>query len=113
MYLVLFVRAVGEGFHEPTMLVTTSLLVPEAHLSRVQGLNQTLAGISGVAAAPLGAILLSYLPLEGILVIDAVTALFGVVPLLFIAIPRPARAKPVGKNVSQPLQTFWKELLAG
>ena len=113
VYLVLFVRAVGEGFHEPTMLATTSLLVPEAQLSRVQGLNQTLAGISGVAAAPLGAILLSYLPLEGILVIDAATALFGVAPLLFTAIPRPARAERIAENTAQPLKALWKELLAG
>ena len=112
VYLVLFVRAVGEGFHGPTMLATTSLLVPEGHLSRVQGLNQTLAGVSGVAAAPLGAILLSYLPLENILVIDAATALFGVVPLLFIAVPNPARVELVGET-AEPLQTFWRELRAG
>lgn len=47
VYLVLFVRAVGGGFHEPTMMASTALMVPEQHLSRVQGMNQTLAGVSG------------------------------------------------------------------
>lgn len=39
VYLVLFVRAVGSGFHEPTMMATTSLMVPERHLNRVQGMG--------------------------------------------------------------------------
>lgn len=113
VYLVLFIRAVGSGFHEPTMMATTSLMVPEQYLSRVQGMNQTLTGVSGVAAAPLGAILLAYLPLEGILAIDAATALFGVLPLLFIAIPRPSRPERLGESTLHPLEDFWQELRAG
>lgn len=113
VYLVLFIRAVGSGFHEPTMMATTSLMVPEQYLSRVQGMNQTLAGVSGVAAAPIGAILLAYLPLEGILAIDAATALFGVLPLLFIAIPQPSRPERLGESTLHPLKDFWQELRAG
>lgn len=113
VYLVLFIRAVGGGFHEPTMMATTSLMVPEQYLSRVQGMNQTLAGVSGVAAAPIGAILLAYLPLEGILAIDAATALFGILPLLFIAIPQPPRFERLGEGALRPLRDFWQELSTG
>lgn len=113
VYLILFVRAVGSGFHEPTMMASTSLMVPEQHLSRVQGMNQTLAGVSGVAAAPLGALLLAYLPLEAILAIDAATALFGVVPLLFIVVPQPPRPEVLGEGALRPLQDFWRELSTG
>lgn len=113
VYLVLFVRAVGSGFHEPTMMATTSLMVPERHLNRVQGMNQTLQGVSGVAAAPLGAVLVAVLPLEGILLIDAATALFAVVPLLFIAIPQPVRIKAQDEGVRGPLRALGKDLLVG
>lgn len=113
VYLVLFARAVGGGFHEPTMMATTSLMVPERHLNRVQGMNQTLSGVSGVAAAPLGAALVTVLPLAGVLLIDAATALFAVVPLLFLAIPQPVRVETLEEGVRGPLRALGDDLLVG
>lgn len=69
--------------------------------------------MSGVAAAPLGAALVPVLPLAGVLLIDAATALFAVVPLLFIAIPQPVRIKAQDKGVRGPLHALGKDLLAG
>ena len=37
--VVLFVRALGEAFHAPAMLASTTLMVPERRLTRVQGLR--------------------------------------------------------------------------
>src|SRR5690606_38700927 len=59
VYAVMFVRAVGGGFHGPAMAASTSLMVPNEHLSRVQGLNQMLSGAMNIGSAPLGALLLS------------------------------------------------------
>jgi DHA3 family macrolide efflux protein-like MFS transporter len=87
VYLLLFVRALGGSFHWPAMMASTSLMVPEEKLTRIQGLNQTLNGALNIAAAPLGALL----PLQGVLAIDVVTASFAIVPLLFIHIPQPER----------------------
>ena len=56
---VLFVRALGGAFHAPAMLASTSLMVPEQHLTRIQGLNQGLQGLLNIVAAPLGAFLLA------------------------------------------------------
>lgn len=92
IYLLLFVRAVGGGFHQSAMGASIVLMVPKAHLPRVQGINHTLNGGLNLVAAPLGAFLLELLPLQGILAIDAITAFFAVAPLLFIAVPQPQRA---------------------
>jgi DHA3 family macrolide efflux protein-like MFS transporter len=92
IYLALFVRAVGGGFHQSAFGASVVLMVPKEHLARVQGLNHSLRGGMDIFAAPLGALLLSIMPLQGILAIDVTTAALAIAPLLFFAIPQPARA---------------------
>jgi DHA3 family macrolide efflux protein-like MFS transporter len=89
IYTLMLVRAAGSAFHWPAMQASTTLLVPERHLSRIAGLNQTIAGLANIGAPPLGALLLELLPMQGILAIDVVTAIIAIAPLLFISIPQP------------------------
>jgi DHA3 family macrolide efflux protein-like MFS transporter len=91
VYAVMFVRAVGGGFHWPAMEASTSLMVPEEQLTRVAGLNQTVKGMLNIAGAPLGALLMELLPLYGIMLTDVGTAALAVVPLFFVHIPQPER----------------------
>jgi DHA3 family macrolide efflux protein-like MFS transporter len=112
VYAILLVRAVGTGFHIPTMTSTTSLMVPEEHLTRVQGLNQTLSGGLMIIAAPVGAVALELLPMQGILGIDVVTVLFAIVPLLFIAIPQPERSG-LKEDEAQPEESIWESMQFG
>ncbi|MGH2569592.1 MAG: MFS transporter [bacterium] len=86
---LLFARALGSAFHAPTMLASTSLLVSESRLTRIQGMNQALEGLLNVVAAPLGALLIGLLAMTGILLLDVGTALFAIVPLIFLRIPQP------------------------
>jgi DHA3 family macrolide efflux protein-like MFS transporter len=91
IYGLLLIRATGAAFHWPAMQASTTLLVPEQHLSRVAGLNQTLAGLAGIFIPPLGALAIEVLPMQGILAIDVATAIPAIVALLFITIPQPPR----------------------
>lgn len=92
IYLILFIRAVGQAFHWPAMTATTPLMVPARHLARVSGLNQALYGGVGIIAPPVGALLVETLPMAGIMSIDVITAALAVIPLFFIPVPQPARA---------------------
>lgn len=96
VYVAMLARAVGGAFHWPAMQASTSLMVPEKHLSRVAGMNQTMEGALGVAAPPLGAILLGLLPLHGVMAIDVATAAFAIGPLLLVAVPQPRATAPTG-----------------
>ncbi|MDZ7843382.1 MAG: MFS transporter [Anaerolineales bacterium] len=98
IYFLMFVRSLAEGFHQPAMVASTSLMVPEKELTRIQGFNQMLGGGLNIISAPLGAILLEVMPLSGILSIDVITALFAVGPLLFITIPQPEKDPAQGKG---------------
>ncbi len=107
IYALLFVRAVGSGFHSSAMGASTVLLVPRQHLARVQGINQALLGGLNIVAAPLGALLLNSLAMLGILLIDIATAMVAITPLLFWSIPQPQRTE------AGPRGSIWQEMRAG
>ena len=64
IFVVLFLRAAGSMFHWPAMQASTSMMVPEKHLSRVAGINQAISGGLNIAAPPLGALLMSLISTE-------------------------------------------------
>jgi DHA3 family macrolide efflux protein-like MFS transporter len=98
IYTLMFIRSACAAFHWPAMQASTSLMVPEKHLSRVAGLNQALQGLGMIAAPPLGALLLELLPMQGILAVDVVTAILAIAPLLFIKVPQPQRSAAAGET---------------
>jgi len=93
IYVLLFLRATGGGFHWPAMQASTTLMVPDDQLSRVAGLNQILYGLAGISVPPLGALAIEVLPMQSILAIDVATAVLAIVPLFFILIPQPVRTE--------------------
>lgn len=111
VYVLLAVRSIAGGFHWPAMSASTTLMVPGEHLARVQGLNQMLQGGMNIVSAPLGALLLEWIPIGGVLAIDVVTAMIAVVPLLFIPVPQPARSQEVDGSGSQT--SYWQEFKQG
>lgn len=100
VYGVLFVRAVGGAFHWPSMQAATTLMVPKVHLTRIAGLNQALHGLAMVLSPPLGAVLLEWLSVQGVLAIDVVSAAIAVTPLLFIRIPEALDSEPTPRGSS-------------
>ncbi len=111
IYLIMIIRAIGGSFHWPAMQASTSLMVPRQHLSRVAGLNQTLQGMLSIACPPLGALLLSLLPMHGIMLIDVGTALLAVAPLFFVHIPQPPRSTPRAAQATSP--SLWDDVRGG
>jgi MFS transporter, DHA3 family, macrolide efflux protein len=116
VYLIMAARSLGGAFHWPAMAASTSLMVPDEHLARVAGLNQTIHGVLNIISPPLGALLLSLLPLHGIMGIDVGTAALAVLPLLAISIPQPVRraapvAAPGQAQVAKP--SLWTDLREG
>jgi len=91
VFVILTLRSLGGAFHHPAMSSSTSLLVPQKHLARVNGLNHGLGGIMNIVAPPVGAVLIMVLPTHGVLAIDVLTAAIAVIPLLLVRIPAPPR----------------------
>lgn len=111
IYLIMLLRATAGGFQWPAMQASTSLMVPKEHLSRIQGLNQMLNGAMNIGAAPVGALLMNFLPMHNILSIDIATAFLAVLPLFFIPIPQPERV--IAVDTADRKTSIWQELMAG
>ena len=110
IYVIAILRSIGQAFHSPAMTASTSLMVPKEHLTRIQGLNQMLNGGLSIISAPLGAFFLEVINVQGVLMIDVVTAIVAITPLLFIAIPQPERSnkQPNGEKTS-----LWQDIKEG
>ncbi len=102
VFLIMFIRALGTAFHQPAMMASTTLMVPERHYSRIAGLNNALRGAMQIIAPPLGALLLEILPMQGILAIDVGTALLAIIPLFFVSIPQPTSSQSSQREDDKP-----------
>ncbi len=109
VFVVMFIRAIGGSFHWPAFQASTSLMVPEEHMTRVNGLNQAMNGVLTILGAPLGALLLSLLPLYGVMLVDVGTAVLAILPLIAVNVPLPRSDREDSGDVA----AFWFELLAG
>lgn len=108
VYTAMFVRSLGSAFHWPAIQASTTLLVPKKHLARIAGLNQSLEGLGRILMPPLGALLIGLLPIQGVLLIDIVTAVLAISILFFIRIPK---VQTQGQAASK--STYFKDLKAG
>ena len=111
IYVALFLRALGGGFHAPAMAASTSLMVPNKQLTRVQGLNSSLYNGLNIVSAPLGALLLEALDVQGVLMTDVISALFAIIPLFFIPIPQPENARLSQK--ANLVASVWEDFKEG
>lgn len=106
IYTMMFIRSAMQAFQAPAAAASTAMLVPQSFIGRAAGLNQTLQGMMLVAAAPLGALAISIMPMGFALAIDVATALLGIVPLLIFRIPQQRIAR-------EDRPGFWSELREG
>jgi DHA3 family macrolide efflux protein-like MFS transporter len=89
IFVIMFVRSCFTAFHWPASQAATTMLVPEKHLTRVAGFNQSLQGLASIMAPPLGAVLIVFMPMQWILSLDIVTAVIAIIPLLLIRFAEP------------------------
>lgn len=112
VYAIMIARSIGSSFHSPAMQASTSLMVPDKHLTRVAGLNQMMNGALNVIGPPLGAFFLALLPLHGIMLLDVGTAALAVVPLFWVHVPQPPRLS-IEDTASGQVPSVWSDLVEG
>jgi len=94
IYVILFLRSLVGTFQYPAMSASVSLMVPKEHLARLGGINQAASGAIRIAAPPLGALLMSSLPMQGVLAVDLVTAALAIFLLAaFVKVPQPTTGR--------------------
>ncbi|MDL2252764.1 MFS transporter [Ruminococcaceae bacterium OttesenSCG-928-I18] len=87
IYIILFIRGLGNTFHGPAMQAAIPMLVPPEMLTKVGGWGNLVNSISTMLGPVLGAALMGFLPIASIMLVDILGAAFAIVCLLFVAIP--------------------------
>lgn len=88
VYIVLFVRALGETFHKPTLQAVIPQLVPTSELTKAGGFGQMINSACSMVGPMLGAFLMSVTTLQYAMLVDVMGAAFAVSTLSFVKIPK-------------------------
>ena len=89
VFLLVALNELALGVIDPAFYASMSLMVPKKHFTRIQGINQSLFHGLDIIAAPLGALLLKYLPMADIVSVNLVTSLVSLLILLRVFVPNP------------------------
>ena len=106
----IFTSIIG-AFHSSAYQASITSLVPKDDLTRVNGIIQLGTGIQQLIGPLLGGILLGILKPRDILIINFVTVLVALVPLVLVRFPQLNHAAD-GKR-DNPSSSFWQEALSG
>lgn len=88
VYVVLFVRALGETFHKPSLQAAIPQIVPHSELTKAGGMGQLVNSACSLFGPMLGALLMSISTLPYVLLVDVFGAMIGILFLLSVKIPR-------------------------
>ncbi|MFW9999061.1 MAG: MFS transporter [Candidatus Hodarchaeota archaeon] len=81
------IRSILQAFHLPAFNAIIPSMVPKDRLNRVNAINNVFNSFIFIIGPILGGILLLILPIELIFMIDIITFIIALIPLLFITIP--------------------------
>ncbi len=97
VYMVLFIRALGETFHKPAMQAMLPQVVPLSELTKAGGFGQMISAASSMAGPMLGALIMSAMSLPYALLIDVIGASIAIAALASVKISR-HKAHHNGRN---------------
>lgn len=109
--VILFVRSIGNTFHQPAIQAMIPQFVPAEELVKVGGWNQLLSSGSFLIGPALGAAMYAAFPMPIILLSDLVGAVIASIMLGVTAIPKMERVKTEKKNTFAELREGLKVYL--
>jgi len=97
------IRALGAGIQMPAVGAILPQIVPEKELTRINGLNGSIQAVVMLVSPMISGALYQFAPMEGIFLIDIVTAALAIAILVFLLIV-PTHEKASQEQVSNYLQ---------
>jgi MFS transporter, DHA3 family, macrolide efflux protein len=88
VYIVLFIRALGETFHKPAMQALIPQIVPASELTKACGFGQMINSACTMVGPMLGALIMSITTLPYAMLVDVVGALFAVITLSLVKVSK-------------------------
>lgn len=97
------IRALGAGIQMPAVGAILPQIVPEKELTRINGLNGSIQAVVMLVSPMISGALYQFAPMEGIFLIDIVTAALAIAILVFL-LNVPTHEKASQEQVSNYLQ---------
>jgi len=97
------IRAVGAGIQMPAVGAILPQIVPEKELTRINGLNGSIQAVVMLISPMISGALYQFAPMEGIFMIDIVTAALAIAIMVFL-LKVPTHEKASQEQVSNYLQ---------
>lgn len=88
VYLVLFIRALGETFHKPALQAMIPQLVPASELTKAGGYGQMVNSACTMVGPMLGAVIMTVTSLPYAMLIDVLGATIAVITLSLVKISK-------------------------
>lgn len=88
VFVSLLIRSIAQTFQMPTIQSILPTMVPEEELTKVNGQFSMVQSANFIIAPALGAVLYSIVPMNFLILLDVLGAVFGVGLLLLVTIPR-------------------------
>lgn len=109
VYVGVAINAIFSSFQWPAYIAAITMLVERKDYGRVNGMLEFGQAGTSIAAPALAALFLTFMDMEGILLLDFVTFLFAAGTLLLVRIPKPEASAEgeAGKG------SLWKEVAFG
>ena len=88
VFVSLFIRAIAQTFQMPTIQSILPTMVPEEELTRINGQLGMVQSANFIIAPAIGAFLFTVIPINWLILLDVLGAVFGVGLLVFVTIPK-------------------------
>jgi len=89
LYVTAVITGIFQGFHWPAYSASISLMIPKKHYARANAMLELAGPASGILAPMVAGALIGPIGLNGLLIIDLVSAAFAIITLIFVHIPQP------------------------
>lgn len=108
IYALTAIASVANALQWPAFTAATTLLVPRAQYGRASGLTQMGMAVAQIVSPFLGALMLQWVRMRGILLVDLATFAIAVLTLLAVTFREPERAPEAGVP-----RSLWQESKVG
>jgi DHA3 family macrolide efflux protein-like MFS transporter len=88
LLVAMLTRAITQVFQQPTLNTIVPAIVPEAQLTKANGQIQTLQSLTAIIAPGLSAVLFGIMPMQWIILLDVIGAVFGSLTVLLAYVPQ-------------------------
>ncbi|MDR1938911.1 MAG: MFS transporter [Tannerellaceae bacterium] len=105
------IRSFGQGVQTPAVGAFIPQIVPQEHLTRINGLQSSIQSFIFLMAPMISAALMSFVSLEILFFLDVVTAAIGISLVAFF-VKVPQGEKPVAET-GEPKGNYWHDLREG